>query len=104
MSAVESLFLDTNVLVYAHDRNEPAKGPHAHALLNRILAAGRPLLSVQVLSEFYWAATRKIVPPLSHDEAVAEVQRFRSLAQVVPVTWDIVEKALQAISASGLPL
>jgi predicted nucleic acid-binding protein len=46
MSAVEKVFLDTNVLVYAHDRGEPVKGPHASSLLSRMLAAGKPLLSV----------------------------------------------------------
>lgn len=104
MSAAENLFLDTNVLVYAHDRNEPTKGPQAHALLTQILTAGRPLLSVQVLSEFYWTTTRKIALPLSHNEAVAEVNRLRSLAQVAPLTEDVLERALQAVEAYGLPL
>jgi predicted nucleic acid-binding protein len=38
MSGVEKVFLDTNVLVYAHDRNEPIKGPKAQSLLLQILA------------------------------------------------------------------
>src|SRR5947207_1878354 len=71
MSAAEKVFLDTNVPVYAHDRNEATKGPLAHTLLTRLLAAGRPLFSIQVLSEFYWAVTRKIPIRLTHDEAVA---------------------------------
>lgn len=104
MSAAEALFLDTNVLVYAHDRNEPVKGPQAKALLIQLLAAGRPLVSVQVLSEFYWAVTRKLRPPLTHDEAVAEINRFNMLASVVPMTWDLLAKALQKCASHGLPL
>jgi predicted nucleic acid-binding protein len=60
MSAAANVSIDTNVLVYAHDTREPVKGPRAARLLTQILTAGRPLLSIQVLSEFFWAATRKI--------------------------------------------
>lgn len=104
MSAAEALFLDTNVLVYAHDRMETIKGPKAQALLGRIFAVGRPLVSMQVLSEFYWVVTRKIPAPLTHDEATAEIQRFNVLAQVVPLTWEILERALQAVVVHGMAL
>lgn len=60
MSAVAAVFLDTNLLVYARDRSEPSKGPFAEKLLEDVFLAGRPLLSVQVLSEFFWTVTRKL--------------------------------------------
>jgi predicted nucleic acid-binding protein len=104
MSAVEKVFLDTNVLVYAHDRGEPAKGPAASALLTRMLAAGKPLLSVQVLSEFYWTVTRKISIPLTHDEAVAEVNRLNALTALLPMTWDLLESALGFVSVYSFAL
>ena len=63
MNVVDVLFLDTNVLVYAFDRNEPVKGPLAENLLNGVFAAGWPIVSGQVLSEFYWTVTRKLNPP-----------------------------------------
>jgi predicted nucleic acid-binding protein len=44
MPAVEAIFLDTNLLVYAHDRTETTKGPTAAALLTRLLTAGRPMV------------------------------------------------------------
>jgi predicted nucleic acid-binding protein len=59
MSGAENLSLDTNVLVYAHDRNEPVKGAQARALLAQIVLAGQPLICTQVISEFYWAVLRK---------------------------------------------
>jgi predicted nucleic acid-binding protein len=102
MSAAENLSLDTNVLVYAHDTNEPVKGPKARTLLSQILAAGRPLLSVQVLSEFFWTLTRKI--GLGRDEVADEVKRLQVAARVTPVTWEILEKALRLSEVHNLPL
>jgi len=101
---VEQVFLDTNVLVYAHDRMELVKGPVAVALLTRIVKLGRPIVSVQVLSEFFWAATRKIPLPLSVDEASAEVGRMNSHMNVVPMTWAIFTEALQAVKNNSMPL
>jgi predicted nucleic acid-binding protein len=86
MSGADTVFLDANVLVYARDRNEPVKGPRAQALLTTLFQAGQPLVSVQVLSEFFWAVTRKLKAPLSHDEAIAEARRLMILTTVVPLT------------------
>jgi predicted nucleic acid-binding protein len=104
MSAVEKVLLDANVLVYAHDRSEAVKGPHASSLLTRMLAAGKPLLSVQVLSELYWTATRKIPLRLTHAEALAEINRLNVLATVVPLTWDLLQVALQSVANYGFAL
>jgi predicted nucleic acid-binding protein len=104
MSAVEQVFLDTNVLVYAHDRMEAQKGPAAVSLLTRIVALGRPIVSVQVLSEFFWSATRKIPLPLTVDEAIAEVTRMNNHMNVVSTTWAILAEALQAIKSHSMPL
>jgi predicted nucleic acid-binding protein len=65
MSGVATLFLDTNVLVYARDRSELIKGPHAQDLLSKIFQKGPPLISVQMLSEFFWTVTRKLPLPLN---------------------------------------
>ena len=101
MSGAENLSLDTNIPVYAHDRQEPVKGAQARGLLAQLAAAGKPLISTQVLTEFYWTTTRKLRPPLSHDEACAEVVRLQVLARVAPLTWETVAKALQAVGAYG---
>jgi predicted nucleic acid-binding protein len=57
-----------------------------------------------VLSEFYWTVTRKISSPLTHDEALAEVARLNILATVAPLTWDLLEAALQAVKTYGFAL
>ena len=58
------IFLDTNVLVYAHDRSETRKQPIAQDLLNALWQTRTGVLSTQVLQEFYVVVTRKFDPPM----------------------------------------
>ena len=53
-------FVDTNVLVYAHDGGAGPKHEKSVALLARLFEEGTGALSIQVLAEFYAAATRKL--------------------------------------------
>jgi predicted nucleic acid-binding protein len=62
-------FLDTNVLVYAHDRSETRKQPIAQALLDVLWRTRRGVLSTQVLQEFYVVTTRKFDPPMRRGAA-----------------------------------
>ena len=57
-------FVDTNVLVYAHDLD--AGGRHAVAvrLVSELWETRGAVISTQVLQEFYVNATRKIPSPL----------------------------------------
>ncbi len=67
-------FVDTNVAVYVHDHGEPAKRARAVELFTS--PPDRLVVSTQVLSEFYWAVTRKLDPPLAAapaGEALAEL-------------------------------
>ena len=57
-------FVDTNVLVYAHDGSETRKQPIAQALLRALWGDRTGVLSTQVLQEFYVVATRKLDPPM----------------------------------------
>ncbi len=52
-------FVDSNVLVYAHDDAEPAKQARARAVLAELWEQRSGVLSVQVLQEFYVTVTRK---------------------------------------------
>ncbi len=57
-------FVDTNVLVYAHDRSETRKQPAAQALIDALWRNRTGVLSTQVLQEFYVVARRKFDPPM----------------------------------------
>jgi predicted nucleic acid-binding protein len=53
-------FIDTNVLVYAHDGAAGAKHDQAVELVTRLFEEASGALSIQVLSEFFVAATKKL--------------------------------------------
>ncbi len=73
-----SAFLDTNVVVYAFDDDEPEKQERARAVLDAP-ATEVLVLSAQVLAEFYVTVTRKLARPLapaSAREAVAALSEL----------------------------
>ena len=62
-------FVDTNVLVYAHDVSAGDKHDRARALLGDLWDSREGCLSVQVLQEFFVTTTRKIPKPLGASAA-----------------------------------
>ena len=62
-------FVDTNVLIYAHDRSAGRKHILARDLIRKLWQSGEGCLSVQVLQEFYVNITRKVARPLTPDAA-----------------------------------
>ncbi|MBY0578890.1 MAG: PIN domain-containing protein [Burkholderiales bacterium] len=57
-------FVDTNVLIYAHDRDAGIKHDIAKRILTDLWNQERGCLSIQVLQEFFINVTRKIPQPL----------------------------------------
>jgi predicted nucleic acid-binding protein len=76
------VFVDTNVLVYAHDASETARQPIAQAVLTELWRSRSGALSTQVLQEYYVVATRKFDPRLSRREARELVDAYS--------TWQLV--------------
>lgn len=70
------IFVDTNVLVYAHDRGAGPRHEMARALLAELWGNRGGSLSTQVLQEFYAVATRKLKPPIARQEARAIVAAY----------------------------
>ena len=60
MNSMSVEFIDTNILVYAHDCNAVRKRGPAADLLSRLFRERSGALSTQVFVEFYAAATRKL--------------------------------------------
>ncbi|HZE05482.1 MAG TPA: PIN domain-containing protein [Solirubrobacteraceae bacterium] len=72
--------MDTNVAVYAYDRDEPARREIARAIL---ADPGEPLVvSTQVLAEFFWVATRRLARPLPEAEAAHVVRALAELSVI----------------------
>lgn len=82
MAATNSMngksFVDTNVLIYAHDVDAGPKRDIAKALLRDLWIDRSGALSTQVLQEFYVNVTRKIPSPLSRDSARLVVNSYAS--------------------------
>ena len=75
-------FVDTNVLVYAHDRAAGAKHDRARRLVEELWNDGTGVISVQVLQELYVNVRRKSIFPVSEEEAKQLVEEY--------LTWNLV--------------
>jgi len=72
----DKTFIDTNVLIYAHDKDANAKHKIAKEVLQELWSERTGVLSAQVLQEFYVNVTRKIPSPLSKDLARLVVSSY----------------------------
>jgi predicted nucleic acid-binding protein len=72
----DKTFVDTDVLIYAHDVDADAKHEIAKAVLRELWSERMGILSMQVLREFYVNVTRKIPSPLSKDMARLVVSSY----------------------------
>jgi predicted nucleic acid-binding protein len=70
------VFVDSNVLVYAYDRDAGIKQRQAEDILFGLRRGRLGALSMQVLQEFYTNVTRKIKMPLSKADARGIVNDF----------------------------
>jgi predicted nucleic acid-binding protein len=69
----DRVFVDTNVLLYARDPSEGHKHVTARKWVEQLWSDGNGRTSVQVLNEFYDAATRRLSRPLTAHEAWDDV-------------------------------
>lgn len=69
-------FVDTNILIYAHDRDAGPKRNRAKELLIELWEQGAGCLSAQVLQEFFVNVTRKIPQPLPSAEAREVIRAY----------------------------
>jgi predicted nucleic acid-binding protein len=74
-----SVFVDTNVVVYAFDRADANKQRIAIELLE---GSERLVLSTQVLLETWWVLTRRLTEPLEKGEASEVIDRLSELPVV----------------------
>lgn len=74
----ETVFVDTNVLVYARDLSEPEKQARAAGWIAALWETRRGRLSWQVLQEYYVTMTRKLDPPRDKEAVREDVLSLRS--------------------------
>jgi predicted nucleic acid-binding protein len=85
----DKYFVDTNILLYAHDPSAGAKRDRARQLLEHLWTTGQGVLSTQVLQELYVNLRRKVKPPVAVDEIRRLVQDYLS--------WEIVINSPESI-------
>jgi len=82
-------FVDTNVLVYAHDRSAGRKHEVARELVGRLWQERSGVVSTQVLQELYVNLRRKAGSPLSATLAREVIEDY--------LRWPLVENGGEAI-------
>jgi predicted nucleic acid-binding protein len=101
--ATTRILVDSNILVYAADLRADDKNLIAVALIDELTAQNRMVVSAQVLSEFYYAATRTNKPPsLPYDDAYRTIRDLSYAVPVLPLTSRVTLRALDAIPRHGL--
>lgn len=110
------VFVDTNILIYAHDRDAGQKRERAAQALERLWDGQTGRLSVQVLQEFYVTVTQKLAtgrasareivrtyaPWVHHPTTPETILRASEIAELSQLSfWDglIVAAAEQAGAA-----
>lgn len=100
-------FIDTNIWLYQLMYFDPAdteslkKQRIADGLLTKLADDRNVVISCQVMGEFFTAATRKGVRPLSHFAASREVN-FMTVFEVVPTTRGLVRLAIERVQGSRI--
>jgi predicted nucleic acid-binding protein len=75
------VFVDTNILLYAHDRSAGLKHEIARDFVAQRWGSRTGVLSTQVLQEFYVNVTRKLPRPMTAARARAVIARY--------ATWSV---------------
>ena len=88
------VFVDTNILVYAHDRDAGSKREMAAQALNRLWDERLGRLSAQVLQEFYVTVTKKQSTSSARASAREVVSMYAPWVQH-PTTPDTILRATE---------
>jgi len=97
----DKYFVDTNILVYAHDLTQRAKHDRARALVQKLWENENGVLSIQVLQELCVSLRRKVARPLPVQETRKLIEDYASW-EVVVNTPESVMQALDIEARYGI--
>lgn len=89
----DRVFLDTNILVYAYDSHEPTRQNRAQEIIIEGIRYQRAVVSSQVFGEFFTVVTRKIIAPLTANEAQGIIIEL-GILDVVDIDLALVNRAI----------
>jgi predicted nucleic acid-binding protein len=87
----DKAFVDTNILVYAHDLVSGIKNERARALIEKLWSTGGGVLSTQVLQELCVNLRRKAVKPLTVEETRSLIDDYSDWEIVVNTQNSVIE-------------
>jgi len=93
-------FLDSNILVYAHDAADPKKQRIAQDLIRRAVA-GEMIVSTQTLAEFSATLLQRFAKEYSADEVVGILDALAAIRLVV-TDGGVVRRAVEAHQTYGV--
>lgn len=86
------VFIDTNVIVYANDRRDPAKQQRAMAVVAEHMRSGTAVVSTQVLQEYANVALTQLK---QEDAVVLRILRLLESLKVVSMSAALVRRAVE---------
>ena len=89
--------IDTNILVYSLDEDEPDKQARAQRVLERVGRAGSGALPTQVLAEFANVAFYRLEPPLEAQDVYRQIERYEHAFATLPLTPGVVLEAVRGM-------
>jgi predicted nucleic acid-binding protein len=97
VAVADKFFVDTNILIYAHDRSTGVKHERARKLIENLWSSGGGVLSTQVLQELCVNLRRKLARPLPPEDVRLLIRDYSS--------WEVVintpESIIQALEIEG---
>ena len=96
---VSKIFIDTNILVYTLDSKDSAKQAKARKIIKKVVDSHQPVISTQVLKEFYVVATTK----LKADRIIVKniIHNFCNI-EIVQNDLELIEQAIDISVISQL--
>lgn len=94
-------FLDTNILVYGIDDDEPRKRSIARETIDSGPIANDIVISTQILQEYYWTASRKFARRLAPGTVDRTFRDFIQL-RVIQVDVPIILAATARVQAASI--
>jgi predicted nucleic acid-binding protein len=91
------ILLDTNILIYANDTNDPKRQERAEQIVQALFASSQGRLSIQVLAEFAHVAFNKKTLSIPFEQIVEQVALFSRIWRVHELTPLIILEALRAV-------
>ncbi len=100
----ERFLVDTNILVYAYDRSEPEKQSKSLDILDWLATRNKGALSTHILSEFFWAVTRKLAVPISIVDASKQIEFYIRSLEYLNITPFVVIEAVRGVRMHQLSI